>query len=161
MALLCFSFELQQKHPHLPTIHSLLSLSHALYPTLSISLFIRSLLPLSQALPAVTAYLCEPMIYHLLIRDDYGAFHKALICCWARFSLHSCQLSFKQPANRPVSASQLQNRHRGLLCFIYLSMHARAHQWQAAWVHVFLIRVLVEMSDWKMKFNTAFCKCFT
>lgn len=95
------------------TIHSLLSLSHVPYPTLSISLLIRSLLPLSPALPAVTAYLCELMIYHLLIRDDYGAFYTALICCWARFSLHSCQLSFRQPANRPVSVSQLQNRHRG------------------------------------------------
>lgn len=84
MVLLCFSFELQQKHPHLRILFPLfspLSLTHALYPTLSISPLIRSVLPLSPALPAVTAYLCEPMIYHLLIRDDYGAFHTALICC--------------------------------------------------------------------------------
>lgn len=120
-----------------PTILSLLSLSHALYPPLSVSVLFRSLLPLSPALPAVTAYLCELMIYHLLIHADYGAFHTALIYCWARFSLHSCQLSFRQPANRPVPVSQLQNHHWGLLCFIYTSMHAQAYQWQSVWYMYF------------------------
>lgn len=86
-----------------------------LFPlTLFIPLF--SYLP-STSLPgssAVTAYLCEPMIYHLLILADYRAFHTALICCWARFSLHSCQLSFGQAANRLVSVSQLHSHHQGL-----------------------------------------------
>lgn len=99
------------------------------------------------------------MIYHLLIRDDYGAFHTALICCWARFSLHSCQLSFRQPANRPVSVSQVQNCHQGLLRFIYPSMNAMVQHLQAAWVHVFLVQVLVQMSNWVIKFNIMFSKC--
>lgn len=123
-------------------------------PTLSVSLLIRSLLPLSLALSAVTAHLCEPMIYHLLIRDDYGAFHTALICCWGRFSLHSCQLSFRQPANRPA-VSQQQNHHRGLLRLLYLSTNAVAHQWPAAWLHVLLVRLLkcpTERSNSKLGF---------
>lgn len=159
MVLLCFSFELQEKHPHLPILFTLSSPSHTLTIPLFPYLPSSALSYLSSALPAVTAYLCEPMIYHLLIRDDYGAFHTALICCWARFSLHSCQLSFRQPANRPVSVSQVQSCHQGLLRFIYWSMIAMVQHLQAAWVHVFLVQVLVQMSNWVIKFNIMFYKC--
>lgn len=143
MVLLCFFFWITAK-TSTSSLPFSLSLSGCLTLSISSSLSL-CYLSVSSALPAVTAYLCEPMIYHSLIRDDYGAFHTALICCWARFSLHSCQLSLRQPANRPVSVSQLQLRHRGL------SMH----QWRAAWACVLLVWVLVVM--WG--FDNAFCKC--
>lgn len=36
--------------------------------------------PIHSFVPAVRAHFCEPAIYHLLIRDYYGAFNVAFIC---------------------------------------------------------------------------------
>lgn len=124
--IIVFFFWITAKTSTSSLLFSLFSPSHMvsipLFPYLSSS----ALCYLSLALPAGTAYLCEPMIYHLLIRADYGAFHMALICCWACFSLHSCQLSFRQPANRPVSVSCRTTTKSSYA--LYTSMHAQANQ---------------------------------
>lgn len=106
-----------KKHLYLPILF--IFPSHILsVPSLSTSLLICSVLPLSLALPAVTAFSCEPVIYHLLILDDYGALHRALICCWDCSPPHNCQLSSRQPANRPVCQPIAEPPPRPLTAFI-------------------------------------------